>query len=371
MTYMLPGGIAGATPFVLASPFYQHLDDSVLLEDANSTSLFQILSDQVVLSLQMKEYGVFYPVLQDTVTLGDVLAFAYRMEMLESLILTDDIASLAKWIAELEDAMTFGLTQKEYGFFNETLISGILLADLLRSPLSANLSSTLLLSEELASVSKTVSKLVESLVFSDALSNTLSFWTSLADGVVLSDVLSWTAIYNMLLEDEVVFSGRIVLDGIDYVAWVVNPKNAAFSHYSNYPFNSFVELGDRAFGLEEEGVFELEGDDDEGTDIAVKMRTGLMDFGTGNLKNVRHGYLGLASGGTSLYLRTVAVKNGQKRRDHYTLRPRSGDVVFEARQTFSNSIVSRYWGFEIENAAGEPVELDNMELGIILFPRKI
>jgi len=68
------------------------------------------------------------------------------------------------------------------------------------------------------------------------------------------------------------FEGRV---------WVVNMDTGASSQYDNYGYNSFFERDGQYYGVADDGIYLLDGDDDEGDDIDA-----LIEFGRSSLYDV-------------------------------------------------------------------------------------
>jgi hypothetical protein len=49
--------------------------------------------------------------------------------------------------------------------------------------------------------------------------------------------------------------------------WAINTITSAHSRYTNYGFNSYCKIGDKFYGLKEDGIYELAGEFDTVTDI--------------------------------------------------------------------------------------------------------
>lgn len=104
-----------------------------------------------------------------------------------------------------------------------------------------------------------------------------------------------------LSRDMVAIDGVPSLDNYGQV-WCVNMDTGASSQYEQYGFNSFFERDGYYYGVAEDGIYQLDGDDDAGNDIAS-----LIDFGENNLgvlgkKGVQNVHVG-TSDGTNMYLR--------------------------------------------------------------------
>jgi len=94
--------------------------------------------------------------------------------------------------------------------------------------------------------------------------------------------------------------------------WVMNGARGEPSIYSNFPFNSYASYRGQAFGAGPDGVYLLEGLDDDGDDIHAKIRIGPMNFGTDREKRLRL----LRCGGKTHGAR-VRVSNGNGSAGYY------------------------------------------------------
>lgn len=65
-----------------------------------------------------------------------------------------------------------------------------------------------------------------------------------------------------------------------WIAFAMNSLHHAVTEYDQYQFNSFARLGDRVLAASDSGLFELAGDDDEGSDIEASAKTGRYNFGS-------------------------------------------------------------------------------------------
>lgn len=345
-------------------------DNLVFSDQMPQATLLRELLEQLRLGEEVLWTSSFNVSLASELTVEDAFSIGFSVSLSESLVTTDSIDAFLAHILTITDNLAFSESLGWRGDFYQAFISGVILGDLARIARAASITDILEFLDSSSEYLLHALTLAETLYFGDSLSNTLAFVQVLSDEVSLSESLSWSAVFNENLESLVTLSGQITLGGIDYVAWVLNPANKAFSSYEPYVFNSFATIGADAYGFTEEGIFLLEGETDAGEDIPWKIVSGLIDFGTSNFKNVRHAYLGMHTSGEVL-LKTITTKKGKKRVDYYRLRSKTGDVAFTARKDFSNAIQSRYWQFEIESFDGSRIMLDEIEWRLVLLRRKI
>lgn len=91
----------------------------------------------------------------------------------------------------------------------------------------------------------------------------------LAEALTLAGVGTPQGRYRALAGDEIVFRSRLEIDGEVWECVVLNTTGFFPSVYSNFAFNSFCEFNDNAYGADDNGIYELVGDDDEGEEIVT------------------------------------------------------------------------------------------------------
>ena len=160
----------------------------------------------------------------------------------------------------------------------------------------------------------------------------------------------------------------LVIDGVpsldDYgLVWCVNMDTGASSQYEQYGFNSFFERDGYYYGVAEDGIYQLDGDDDAGNDIAS-----LIDFGTNNLgvlgkKGVQNVHVG-TSDGTDMYLQ-VETASGTAT---YQLEAcQKGTTGWRAKIPFN--VQGTEWRFVL--IATGAFELDGVEFVPIKLSRRL
>ena len=146
----------------------------------------------------------------------------------------------------------------------------------------------------------------------------------------------------------------------------VNLSNLAISQYCDYDFNSFCRIGDSYFGASESGIFELTGDDDNGTNIDAFFELVLSDFGLSNMKRIRSIYVGgEANGGL-----TLTLKDDENNLRLYTLNLTSGNVQSSGKVAVDRAGIGRYWQTRIDNIGGAYFAIDDIEVLAIILGRK-
>ena len=146
----------------------------------------------------------------------------------------------------------------------------------------------------------------------------------------------------------------------------VNLSNLSITQWCDYDFNSFCKIGDSYFGASESGIFELTGDDDNGTDIDAFFELILSDFGISNMKRIRSIYVGgEANGGL-----TLTLKDDENNSRTYILNLTSGNKQSGAKVNVGRDGLGRYWQTRIDNIGGAYFAIDAIEVLAIILGRK-
>jgi len=196
----------------------------------------------------------------------------------------------------------------------------------------------------------------------------LSFNTALFSSVSTQDVGNArlrAPIISMLRGDVAItgFSTKILSNNHlvvnNSVAYAVNIKSMETTSYTGYGFDYIVRLAGSYYGVKPDGLYLLEGNDDNGSPIDATIRTNETDFGTSHLKQVPYVYIDTESQTT---LSTI-VDN---------LFNASELSVFNGRRTqLSKGSKGRYWAFEIKNVNGGLMRVGAIEPNVNKLKRRV
>jgi hypothetical protein len=164
------------------------------------------------------------------------------------------------------------------------------------------------------------------------------------------------------------FDGTYLLDTFqELYTWVINQNTGAPARYENYDFDAFAVIGQNYLGARGDGIYLLDGDDDEGTEIDAIATTANTDLEESKLKRVTGAYLGVQSSGqVHLTLRT----DQNQESGPYRLR-QSPDTQTTERAKFRRGIRTRYVQVDMEDTDGEDVKIDTLELEASVVTRRL
>lgn len=131
--------------------------------------------------------------------------------------------------------------------------------------------------------------------------------------------------------------------------------NVANSDYDNFEFDSFAVKDGNVLAANVDGVYVLDGSDDDGTDIGVTIETAQDDLGVGELKSVPDVYVTYNGG-------PVVVKaiNQASVRTGYEVEATTKMQTKRAR--VGQGLEELFWGVRMENQDGGLIDVDRIEL---------
>ncbi|MCK5919400.1 MAG: hypothetical protein KAG66_00560 [Methylococcales bacterium] len=142
-------------------------------------------------------------------------------------------------------------------------------------------------------------------------------------------------------------------------AYAINVAHRETTLYPDYAFNQIVRLNGLYYGVRPDGLYLLEGPDDDGSSIQATIQTADMDFGTARHKRVPYAYLDTTD------TTTIEPYTEERRIGKYT-------SSFKGRRTrLARGARGRFWSFKVANVDGAPLDLRSLELYTNAVGRKV
>jgi hypothetical protein len=151
----------------------------------------------------------------------------------------------------------------------------------------------------------------------------------------------------------------------------MNAETHGFSQYDNYAFNSIAVFGGQLYGANTDGLYLLDGEDDDGDEIAWRIRTGLDKFNSSLMKGLDSAYLGYTATGR-VALKCIVVNHaGDKIVHWYELTGLDKEASSPGKIQIGRGLKSVYWGFELTNVDAGDIALDVLELHPLKLDRRL
>jgi hypothetical protein len=144
-----------------------------------------------------------------------------------------------------------------------------------------------------------------------------------------------------------------------YRGIAINLKNRAVTEHEAFDFNSMCYFGEKHLAAHADGIYVLEGEKDETTDIDAEVRTGVViDPGAPEKKRVPEAYLSIKMDGDFIF-GTITDGNYHK---EYTAQEDGKTSMHNGKVHLGRGILSNYWGATFRNSEGSDFELQSIEL---------
>lgn len=309
--------------------------------------------------------------LDDTAVLSEAVQLTYRLLVAEGFLAGSTVTELRSAVERAQDGLVLtGVVESEAEAF-----SLLALAVLLGARTDALIRETLFdearLGETLVQQIEQVASALSRLRASDTVVPTATIAVMVNDAFKVSDSCTSAAEAVAAITEALRFGIRLSIDSGDFTAWVLNTESKHLSSYTDFPINSFAEIGGRLYGACDDGIYLLDGDDDAGQPIAARARFALTTLGTGVQKRVPSAYLGYTATNDLLLQVIHTDEAGGKRAYTYRMKPSPSTAPVNGRVTFGRGVKSAYYGFQLTNVDGGMFDIDKMVVYPLALDRRI
>ena len=350
---------------------YETVEETVDLAETLSSSEIFALIEALTMGETVTPLASLSATISDALGLSDAARAVLSATLNDSFDLADVSTAEMGVLVSLVDSVMLAdsnlTTLTAIGLISETLA----LAEIIRSVQDGTISDAVGLSQTLTTSVSAYEELFVSAVFSDTATGFGLYTVEISEELGLDDTVLPVASLIAAINEELDFSVSFVFDDTPYYAYSINAANKAISEYTNYGFNSMAVFNGVAYGATSSGLFRLEGSDDAGTRIDWRLRTGLQNLGTGQLKGMDSVYIGHTASGR-MVLKCIVVEGAKQIEHWYELQAKDTDMHVQQRIITGKGLKSVYWAFELANLeADSELVLDIVALHPLYFDRRI
>jgi len=357
---ILEGISTADTPIAHPAPIAR---DTINLTETLASQVAYILLDSFFASEILAKNVHFSVTTSDSVALFEALLRGVYGAASDVLRAGDLDEAYAHWYVASSEVFNFTEAYAASAAYTRTLSDGALWGDVARRAFEDTLNDVLSTSDVVEILAGVV--LSDVARFSEAAETLMQYTAVLADIVELGDSAAALQSLSIAINEGFNFVGGLRFGDDDYVAYVTNTHTLGMTTYSNFNFNSFAP----PYAAKTDGIYELTGDDDDGTNITAYITTGLDDYGQALLKRIPEVYIGGTLDGKVL-LKVITSQDGTRTSDWYSL---TEDYSTEdtARFQVGRGLRSRYWQWRLENVQGSDFDLDSLELRPLVLSRRL
>lgn len=299
--------------------------------------------------------------LTEEAEIAEALVCGYPVELSQALTITaSEIVQRAISVIEaleITDTITPILT------YHLSLSDSLEAADALARFLGADATDSLTVSSVLTGVAGMGGQLSEEITIAETLTPMFMLRVIVSDEIEFDDADVVRMVFNGELTEAIELAAAYVSPGDSITTWVMNTRTAAVSEYQNYAFNSFARVGNRYLGATQEGLYELLGDDDEGTDIVATIRSGFAQWAGTHLGSFKAAYIAVRGEGDFV----LRVISGDGRTYNYTVTVESMKTT---KVNMGKGLRARYFAFELVST-GQDFDLDTLEFIPLVADRRV
>jgi len=304
------------------------------------------------------------------VTASDVTSLADRVAVGLPAILTEgvgtaDALSLVRGLIALEAIGVSPVSTPSF-IYGLSLADQVSLTDALRRFTQGTLAETVGVAEATLEPTRFTRAIAETVGVEAVLTPKLVMRVTAAETVGLDPVVALKMVFSPTLVDGVDLSAAYVAPNDTFVAWAVNTRTGATTEYTNFDgFNSFAQIGRKYLAASSGGLYELNGDDDAGTSIVAKLKSGLIKFAGQRFAGFKAVYLGMRAGTGDIYFRLI-TGDGVTRTYQVTV-----DSARTTKVSVGKGVRATYFAFELETVDGQDFDLDTVEFLPIAANRRV
>lgn len=361
-----PGVLLVASGFVR-----ERVEERIALRGAGLTQILNAINERLVLSTQPRTAIDVLARLRDSIDLVDRVALIWRMLVSEQIAFETAAVPAVETIAAVTDALRLAAGAGSATELHALVAEALALHDVLSLNWRENITESVAFAGALREALIARERLLDRIALASLGTAGVRMVAIVEESFALSD--SPIAAVDLLatIHETLELSVTIRLGENVWLAWVVNTDSRAAWTYENYPFNSFAEFNGRYYGIADDGVHLLSGDDDAGADINARVRLGLNNLGTGKMKRMPSAYIALRTTGEMLLKVITTSPAGEKVENWYRLEHRSAAATRETRVKIGRGIKSVEYDFELVNIDGADFDLADFALYPMVLDRRI
>lgn len=251
--------------------------------------------------------------------------------------------------------------------YGVAVTSGVVLTDSLRRFLDGTILDPLVVAGTDLPSWRITSMAADTISVTPTLSQSLILRLVAADGIDVTPAMALQMLYKPTLADGIEISAAYLSPGDTLVTWVINTVNGATTEYTNFDFNSFAAMGSRYVGASSTGLYALDGDTDDGTDVIAQIKSGLMQMTMARFTSFRGAYIATTTNaaGASKFILKLVTGDGEERTYRVNVRDNETTKIHLGR-----GLRARFLSFEL-TSTGQDFDLSSLEFVPIVSSRRV
>jgi hypothetical protein len=247
--------------------------------------------------------------------------------------------------------------------YHRSLIETIDVADALARFLSGSLADGIGMTFTQVAVATKGAQVSEGIGIAPALTPHLILRVTAVEEIGIDDTLALRMLFNPVLSEGIELAAAYLAPDGSFTTWAMNTRTGAVTEYSNYAFNSFARMGHKYIGASQDGLYELVGDDDAGTDIIADIKSGFAQWAGSKFSMIKGIYIG-ARGDGDMVLKVIT---GDDKTYNFSVNVQSQQTT---KIITGKGLRARYFAFELIST-GQDFDLDTIEFVPLVADRRV
>lgn len=306
--------------------------------------------------------GKYYPSLTDTAALTAALSSAIPMILADGPTITA-AASIVRGMIIAEQMLVTPAALPQTTWYVALAQTMAISPSLLRF-LSGSVAESVTMAQTQTVLWQFPKNVAEVTAITDALDPAFVLKATATDGVEITAAQVLQMVFSGVAEDGVIIEGLYSAPDGSVITWVMNTHTGAVTEYTNFSFNSFARVGNKYLGASSDGLYELNGDDDDGANILPVVAGGYAQFNGSRYSSLGNVYLGFHSGGTYV----LKIETGDGKVYNYAVTARDMQTT---RVNLGKGLRSRYFTYTLTGTDGADFDLDSIEFLPVTARRRV
>lgn len=367
--------LIGPTPYILAwaAPTQGYLTDIMEVQESMVGQLVAALSDLIETTDAWASQAKRVALVSELLSLTTPLRIALEAVTTDTLAATDTALGTLTRIVAMRDALIAAGVVTSARAAEALIADAMALTDALVRVQDGEVTSDADMADVLSVLRHAAALVVEEATLVETLVGHAIFTVLVPDSFEADDSVTALATRLAAAVDGLDVAISFEFGGEAYLGLSMNTSLRGVTEYDNFAFDSLAAFDGSLYGANDDGVFLLEGEDDDGEPIDAFLRTAMQRVAQGQAASITDTYLGFRGNG-QLQLKVVvanAATGGAQKAYVFDLVQSPAGAPLPGRFKVGKGLKSVYMAFELSNTEGADFAIDVMEVRPLVSYRRL
>lgn len=339
--------------------------DSLVASGTISAQLGLLIKEMLVLTTSGAAIGSFQASLTETLSARDRIIFAWFVLLQDEAALSSSATPKFEVAVRAVETLLSTSVASSLHHAISLVAEALVLGEVLAAGKGADISEDLIAGSTLVEMYRGYCTEVVAFALTDAPLANNRLRLLVTDDIALGDTMTGAGIFQQLVSEAISFAIAFGSGDATYTGFVLETTTRSISEYSHFPFNSFAKIGQAYYGANNNGLYRLDADDDDGENIDAVATLGIMDFTGDSKTRILDCFLAYRSTGEML----LTLRGDDNVERWYTIEDTSW-VLNDKKVTPARGVSSRFWEFTLKNIDGADFEIKDFDIVPVVLKRR-